>query len=195
MTGGNTDTPAVLLDFCMRFPKCVNELLKRVTGARYAYFTNPVASYYLQPTLGNVAITFSDLANFPKPAAGCLSKKQVADLRVWAQQNGKCVRLNTTRNFPTKDKPGTLPINFHESAPPKQQAVDFEKLGEDQSTNPQNRDNEASDLTRKVAILHPTYVLVSQRYRPNSMPVSPLHFAKLLEDVTERLRIIKVLVM
>ena len=95
------------------------------------------------------------------------------------------MRQNTTRNFSTKDKPGTSPINIYKSAPPKQQVVDFEKLGEDQSTNPQNRDNEASDPTRKVAILHSTYVLVSQRYRPNSMPVSPLYFAKLLEDVTE----------
>ena len=68
MRGGNTDTPTVL-DFCMRFAKCVNELLKRVMGTSYAYFTNPVASYYLQPTLGNVAVTFSDLAKSPKPAA------------------------------------------------------------------------------------------------------------------------------
>ena len=79
MRGGNTDTPTVL-DFCMRFPKCVNELVKRVTGTSYAYFTNPVASYYLQPTLANVAITFSNLAKFPKPAAGCLSYKQVVSL-------------------------------------------------------------------------------------------------------------------
>ena len=97
----------------------------------------------------------------------------MADLRVYAQQNGKCVRQNTTHNFSTKDKPGTLPINFYESAAPNQ------------STNPQNRDNEASDPTCKVAISHSTYVLVSQKYRPNSMPVSPLYFAKLLEDVTE----------
>jgi len=32
MRGGNTDTP-VMLDFCLHFPRCINELLKRVTGS------------------------------------------------------------------------------------------------------------------------------------------------------------------
>ena len=31
--GGNTDT-RMMLDFCLRFPQCINELLKRVTGTR-----------------------------------------------------------------------------------------------------------------------------------------------------------------
>ena len=60
MRGGNTDTPAMMPDFCMRFPRCIRELLKCVTGTSYMYFTSPVASYYLQPSLGNVAISFSD---------------------------------------------------------------------------------------------------------------------------------------
>ena len=49
MRGGNTDTPTMFA-FCLRFPHCINELLKCVTGMSYRYFTNPVASYYLQPT-------------------------------------------------------------------------------------------------------------------------------------------------
>jgi len=53
MRGGNTDTP-MMLDFCLRFPRFINELLKRVTGMSYRYFTNLVALYYLQPTLGDV---------------------------------------------------------------------------------------------------------------------------------------------
>jgi len=36
MRGGNTDTP-MMLDFCLRFPRCINELLKRVTGTSYRY--------------------------------------------------------------------------------------------------------------------------------------------------------------
>ena len=74
MRGGNTDTP-MMFDFCLRFPRCINELLKRVTGTSYRYFTNPVASYYLQPTLGDVDINFCDLEKLPKPLSGCLSKK------------------------------------------------------------------------------------------------------------------------
>ena len=116
MRGGNTDTP-MMLDFCLRFPWCINELLKRVTGTSYRYFTNPVASYYLQPTLGDVDINFCDLAKLPKPLSGCLSKKQLDEICQWVQQYGKSVGQNTTRNFSTKDKPGTLPLNLHESAP------------------------------------------------------------------------------
>ena len=45
MRGVDTDTP-MMLDFCLHFPKCNNELLKRVTGTSHRYFTNLVASYY-----------------------------------------------------------------------------------------------------------------------------------------------------
>ena len=111
MRGGNTDTP-MMLDFCLRFPKSINELLKRVTGTSHRYFTNPVASYYLQPTLGDVGVNFCDLAKLPKPLSGCLTKKQLNELRQWTQQYGRSVRQNTTRNVLTKDKPGTLPLNL-----------------------------------------------------------------------------------
>ena len=58
MRGVDTDTP-MMLDFCLHFPKCINELLKRVTSTSHRYFTNLVASYYLQPTLGDVDINFA----------------------------------------------------------------------------------------------------------------------------------------
>ena len=80
MRGGNTVTPTVL-DFCQRFPTCTNELLKRVTKNPFNYFTNPKASYYLQPTMKDVLIQFSELAKLAKPGKGCLSPKQIAELR------------------------------------------------------------------------------------------------------------------
>ena len=80
---------------------------------------------YLQPTLGDVDINFCDLAKLPKPLSGCLSKKQLDEIRQWVQQYGKSVRQNTTRNFSTKDKPGTLPLNLYQSAPPEQDLVDL----------------------------------------------------------------------
>ena len=70
-----------------------------------------------KPTLGDVDINFCDLAKLPKPLSGCLSKKQLDEIRQWVQQYGKSVRQNTTRNFSTKDKPGTLLLNLYESAP------------------------------------------------------------------------------
>ena len=39
---------------------------------------------------------------------------------------------NTTRNFSTKDKPGTPPLNVYEAATPKEKAVDFAALVRDQ---------------------------------------------------------------
>ena len=106
MRRGNTDTP-LMLDFCLRFPRCINELLKRVTGTSYRYFTNPVAPYYLQPTLDDVDVNVCDLTKLPKPSSGCLTKKQLNELRQWTQQYGRSVRQNNTRIVSTKDKPGT----------------------------------------------------------------------------------------
>ena len=180
MRGGNTDTP-MMLDLCLCFPWCINELLKRVTGTSYRYFTNPVASYYLQPTLGDVDINFCDLAKLPKPLSGCLSKKQLDEIRQWVQQYGKSVRQNTTRNFSTKDKPGTLPLNLYESAPPEQHSVDFDVLlNEDIPVQHQD-----TSTARNIVIAQSTYVVVSRIYKPRSAPNSPLYITKLLEDVVD----------
>ncbi|CAH3038627.1 unnamed protein product [Pocillopora meandrina] len=65
MRGGNTITPTVL-DFCRRL-RCTNELLKPVTKNPFNYFTNPKASYYVQPSMKDVLIQFSELAKLPKP--------------------------------------------------------------------------------------------------------------------------------
>ena len=85
-------------------------------------------SYYLQPTLGDVDVILCDLAKLPKPSSGCLTKKQWSELRQWTQWYGRSVRQNTTRNVSMRDKPGTLPLNLYEFAPPEQHSVDFEVL-------------------------------------------------------------------
>ena len=95
----------------------INELLKCVTDTSYRYFTNPATSYYLQPTLGDADVNYCDLAKLPKPS--------LYELRQWAQQYGRSVRQNTTRNVSTKDKPGTLPLILYESAPPEQHSGDY----------------------------------------------------------------------
>jgi len=66
--------------------------LKRVTGKGYGYFTNPVASYYLQATFGDVDVNFCNLAKLPKPSSGCLTKKLWTELGQWTQQYGRSVR-------------------------------------------------------------------------------------------------------
>ena len=97
MRGGNTDTP-MMLDFCLRFPRCINELLKRVRGTSYRYFTNLVAYYYLQPISGDVDVILCYLAKLPKLSSGCSTRKQWNGLRHWTQQYGRSVRQNTTFN-------------------------------------------------------------------------------------------------
>ena len=181
MRGGHTDTP-MMLYFCLRFPRCINELLKRVTGTSYRYFTDPVAScVYLQPTLGDVDINFCDLAKLPKPLSGCLFKKQLDEIRQWVQQYGKSVRQNTTRNFSTKDKPGTLLLNLYESAPPAQHSDDFDVLlNEDIPVQHQD-----TSTARNIVIAQSTYVVVSRIYKSRSAPNSPLYNTQLLEDVVD----------
>ena len=140
-----------------------------------------MASYYLQPTLGDVDINLCDLAKLPKPLSGCLSKKQLDEIRQWVQQYGKSVRQNTTRNFSTKDKPGTLPLNLYESAPPEQHSVGFDVLhNEDIPVHHQD-----TSTARDIVIAQSTYVVVSRICKPCSAPNSPLYITKLLEDVID----------
>ncbi|CAH3124840.1 unnamed protein product, partial [Porites lobata] len=136
---------------------------------------NPGTSYYLQPTLGDVDINLCDLAKLPKPLSGCLSKKQLDEICQWVQQQ------NTTRNFSTKDKPGTLPLNLYESEPLEQHSVDFDVLhNEDIPVHHQD-----TDTARNIVIAQSTYVVVSRIYKPSSAPNSPLYITKLLEDVVD----------
>ena len=160
MRGGNTVTPTVL-DFCQRFPRCAYELLKRVTKNPFNYFTSPKAFYYLQPTMKDVLIQFSELAKLQTPGKGCLSPKQIAELRQWASVHGKSVRQNTTRNISTKGKPGTLPLNVYEASPPKEKTEDFNALLQDASTN-QNKERENSSKERNVLYPQGTCVVSTE---------------------------------
>lgn len=132
----------------------------------------------------DVLIQFSELAKLPKPGKGCLAPKQIAELRQWASAHGKSVRQNTTRNFSTKDKPGTLPLNVYEASPPTEKTVDFNVLLQDASTN-QTKERESYSKERNV--LHPqgTYVLYPQSCRPRSLQSSSFYIVKLLEDLAD----------
>lgn len=130
-----------------------------------------MASYYLQPTLGNVDVNFCDLAKLPKPPSGCLTKKQWNELQQWTQQYGGSVRQNTTRNFSTKDKPGTWPLNLYDSAPLEQHSVDFDVLLNEDIPAQQD-----TSTTHNVVITQSMYVVVSRMYKPHSALNSPLYY-------------------
>ena len=82
MRAGNTATPTKF-EFCLRFPRCVKELLKRVTKTSFNYFTNPKASYYLKPKIKAVTVPSTDLAMFPKPSKGTIAQKHAGELAQW----------------------------------------------------------------------------------------------------------------
>ena len=84
--------------------------------------------------MNDVTVKFSELAMLPKRRKGCLAQKQLAELRQWASINGRSVRQNPTRNFSTKDKPGILPLNVYQTSPPKEKAVNFSTLLQDESS-------------------------------------------------------------
>ena len=187
MRGGNTDTP-MMLDFSMRFPSCVNELWKR---ARHSYQLHVLHKsggiLLLAAYLRHMAISFSDLAKLPKPLTGCRLKKHLKELRRWVLQYGKSVRQNTTRNHFTKDKPGILPLSLF--APTH--SVDVDKLlREDLPLECRAGTfvwwpNQSTSSTWNIVIPQSTFVVVSRKYRPSSVPTSPLYITKLLEDVVD----------
>ena len=49
MRGRNRDTP-MMLDLCLRFPRCINKLLKCVTGTSYMYYCLYKSSGLLLPS-------------------------------------------------------------------------------------------------------------------------------------------------
>ena len=178
MRGGNTVTPSVR--FLPRFPRCTNDLLKRVTKNPFNYFTNPKASYCLQLSIKDVLIQFSELVKRPKPGKGCLAPKQIAELRHRASVHEKSVRQNTTKNFSTKDKPGTLQLNVYEPSPPQEKTVDFNVL-----LRATTKERESYRKGRNI--LHPqgTYVLYPPSCRPRSLQTSSFYIVKLLEDLAD----------
>ena len=94
----------------------------------------------------------------------------MAELHQWASLHGKGVRQNTTRNFSTKDKPGTLPLKVYEAFPPKVDAVDFHALtllpDKNQS---QNLEDERPNGVRNIIHQQGSYVVYPQSYRPISV--------------------------
>ena len=99
----------------------------------------------------------------------------------YSTEYGKSVRQNNTSNFSTKDKPGTLPLNLYESAPPEQHSVDFDVLlNEDIPVQHQD-----TSTARNIVIAQSTYVVVSRIYKPRSAPNSPLYITKVLEAVVD----------
>ena len=133
--------------------------------------------------LGDVDIDFCDLVKLTKPLSGCLSKKQLNELRQWVQQHRRSVR-NTTKNVSIKDKPGTLQLNLCESAPPEQHSVDFDVLlKEDIPAQHQN-----TSTTRDIIIVQSTYVVFSRMQFTTPVhfvPNSSLYSTKPLEDVVD----------
>ena len=136
------------------------------------------------PRWKTLFIQFSKLAKLPKPVKGCLAQKQMVEVRQWASLHGKSVRQNTTQNFSTKDKPGTLPLNVYQTWPPKEEAVNFNTLLQDVN-GAQDKEIESSNRGRKIIHSQGTYVVYPHSRRPRDLPTSSFYIVRLLEDLPE----------
>ena len=91
MRAGNT-AKLTILDFSLHFPRCTQQLLKRVSDTPFNFFTQSTATYYLLPSMKDITIKLSELTIVPKPLKGHLAQKQLQELSLWASVNGKGVR-------------------------------------------------------------------------------------------------------
>ena len=130
-----------------------------------------------------MTVPFTDLAMFPKPSKGTIAQKHSGELAQWVSLSGKSVRQNTTRNFSTKEKPGTLPLNVYEAAPPKEKAVDFAALVREQGQVSRDGDGRTE---RRMSHAKGTYVVYPLSRRPASITeLSTFCVVKLTEDLLE----------
>ena len=103
MREGN-DMPTVL-EFAYKFYSCIKERIKVSTKTSFSYFTSPKSYYSKEKYDARVQLIRA------KCIKKSISKEELYDLRDWRCENGQSVRQMTVRNFSTKDKPGTLPMN------------------------------------------------------------------------------------
>ena len=178
MRGGNTITPTVL-DFCRRFPRCTNKLLKRVARNPFNYFTNLKASYYVQPSMKDVLIPFSEL-----------EPKQITELRQWASINGKSVRQNTTsKAFLNQRQTWNTSLELLRSLASQGEHCRLHcTTGRVKRRWQQRKGRFWHGQDRAdIEILHPngTFVLFPHIGRPGSLPTSTFYIVKLLEDLPD----------
>ena len=127
------DMPTVL-EFAHKFANCCREMIKRATTRSFVYFTSRNQHY----TQATNSIAFHDLPVMQVPLARNLTTEQQKEMRIWRIENGQGVRQQTVRNFSTKDKPDTLPVNaYFKPMPSKPFSFDVS----DTSNLPQAKDN------------------------------------------------------
>ena len=109
--------------------------------------------------------------------------KHAGELAQCVSLNGKSVRQNAMRNFSTKDKPGTLPLNVYEAATPKEKAVDFITLVREQGQVSRDGDGRTE---RRISHRKGTYVVHPLSCKPASITErSTFYVVKLTEDLLE----------
>lgn len=97
------------LDYCRDFGRVIKESLKRISRWSVKYFTHN-KSYYPVP---KIAMSLADIPKLkPLPVAE-MNKQDIAKMREWACDHGKCVRQLTVRQQTTKFSAGTLPLSAY----------------------------------------------------------------------------------
>ena len=123
------------LHYARDFGDTVLEAAKRMTNWSAFYFTRPT-SYYPVPS---AQIHLKDFPRMRQQNKLQMRAEDQEQMRLWARDNGKCVRQRTVRQETTKYKAGTLPLNMYQTAVRRSERLDFpvdedeEQLGDDEN--------------------------------------------------------------
>ena len=69
---------------------------------------------------------FREPSTMQRPERLELSKHQIDEMRQWRKDHGHAVKQQTVRLMTTKDKPGTLPLNFYMEKKEEAKQINFE---------------------------------------------------------------------
>ena len=98
-----------MLEVSHLFAKVLSENMKKLSNCGFLYFTHR-QSYYAVP---NDHLSIASLESLECPKSKRLTPQEKKLMRSWRREHGQKVKQVTTRNLSTKDKPGTLPLNFY----------------------------------------------------------------------------------
>jgi hypothetical protein len=175
MREGN-DMPTTL-QFAYKFSSCTRETVKRLSTTSFKYYTSS-SSYYKRPA---GFLRFAELPKMEPPNRHTLTNDQLGTLHNWRVENGQSVRQATVRNFSTKDKPGTLPVNVYMVEEPTPQPLDLSR----QTDHTVAQLNGAPPVVTNKQII----ACVKAGFHPKEARPSPFYLACLEEPLKDTIQV------
>ena len=131
------------------------------------------------------------------PKHHALTSRQLNTLHSWRVEHGQSVRQMTVRNFSTKDKPGTLPLNVYLLEEPTPHPLDLSKTSRqtDETDNSHDQLKDLSVVTNvsPVDILQPRKPIIAcvrAGFQPSEARPSPFYLACLQAPLNDSIQLI-----